>query len=688
MRDPYKILFEPIKLGPVTAPNRFYQVPHCSGMGHVRPRAEAAMRGIKAEGGWGVISTQETEIHPSSDLSPYAEGRLWDARDIPALRLMTEAVHQHGSLAAIELAHNGNHASNKLTRAPSIAPSDISIDMIQPRQARAMDKSDIKEFRRWHRMAARRAKEAGFDIVYVYAGHHMTIPHHFLLPQMNDRSDEYGGSLENRTRLIRELLEETKEEVGDTCAVAFRFAVDELKGADGMQAHGEGRGVVELLAELPDLWDVNISDWSNDSATSRFEPNEGYQTKYIEFVKQVTSKPVVAVGRFTSPDHMVSLVKRGIVDFIGAARPSIADPFLPEKIKSGRIEDIRECIGCNICVSSDNLGVPIRCTQNPTQGEEWRRGWHPEKIAPAHALEPVLVIGGGPAGLECASQLAKRGYEVTLAEASDQLGGRVAGEASLSGLAAWKRVADHRIYDLQRRANAQIFLQSSLDADDVAELGIGHIFLATGAKWRRDGVGRSHRKAIPLDGSVQVFTPEDIISGVEVPTGPVFIFDDDQIYLGGVLAHHLAETGAHVVLATPASVVSPWCDNTLEQERIQASLLSMNVDLQVGKTLARVENGRAHLTCVYSGKGKTLEIGSVLMVSERRRETTLFEALKQRRESGDLDVKTLEIIGDAASPGLIADAVYSGHLAARNLGEDPKRAEQALFEREIISLEG
>ena len=124
----------------------------------------------------------------------------------------------------------------------------------------------------------------------------------------------------------------------------------------------------------------------------------------------------------------------------------------------------------------------------------------------------------------------------------------------------------------------------------MAELGVGHIFLATGAKWRRDGVGRSHRKAIPVDGSVQVFTPEDIISGVKSPRATVFIFDDDQIYLGGVLAHHLAETGAPVVLATPASVVSPWCDNTLEQERIQASLLSMNVDLQVGKTLARVEN--------------------------------------------------------------------------------------------------
>lgn len=686
MSDPYKILFDPIKLGPVTAPNRFYQVPHCSGMGHVRPKAEAAMRGTKAEGGWGVISTQETEIHPSSDLSPYAEGRLWDARDIPALRLMTEAVHEHGALAAIELAHNGNHAANKLTRAPSFAPSDISIDMIQPKQARAMDKSDIKEFRRWHRMAARRAKEAGFDIVYVYAGHHMTIPHHFLLPQMNDRKDEYGGSLENRTRLIRELLEETKEEIGDSCAVAFRFAVDELKGVDGMQANDEGRGVVELLAELPDLWDVNISDWFNDSASSRFEPNEGYQNKYIEFVKEVTSKPVVAVGRFTSPDHMVSLVKRGIVDFIGAARPSIADPFLPEKIKNGRIEDIRECIGCNICVSSDNLGVPIRCTQNPTQGEEWRRGWHPEKITPAHAVEHVLVIGGGPSGLECAAQLAKRGYEVTLAEASEQLGGRVTGEASLCGLTAWRRVADHRIYDLQRRANAQVFLESPMDVDAVSELNIRHVFVATGAKWRCEGVGRSYRKTIPVDGSVQILTPDDIMSGAQSPEGRILIFDDDQIYLGGVLAYHLADAGQRVMLATPASVVSPWCDNTLEQERIQASLIAAKVDLQLSKTLARIEDGKAHLSCVYSGATIAHEIGGVIMVTERRRETNLFESLKQHLESGELDIQTLELIGDAASPGLIADAVYSGHLAARSLGEDAKVIEQALFEREVISL--
>ena len=359
----YSVLFEPVKIGPVTARNRFYQVPHCSGLGHIRPQADAAMRAIKAEGGWAVVSNQETEIHPTSDLSPAAEHRLWDERDIPALRRMTEAVHEKGSLAAVELVHNGNHSSNLLTRAAILAPSDMSVDSIQPKQARAMDKTDIREFRRWHRAAARRAKEAGFDVIYVYAGHRMTLAHHFLLPEYNDRTDEYGGSLENRARLIRELLEETHEEVGDTCAVALRFAVDEMMGADGMQSAEEGRAVVEMLAELPDLWDVNVSDWANDSATTRFEPNDGYQTPYVEFVKKLTTKPVVAVGRLTSPDMMVSMVKRGIVDFIGAARPSIADPFLPKKIEEGRIDEIRECIGCNICVSSDNLGIPIRCTQ-------------------------------------------------------------------------------------------------------------------------------------------------------------------------------------------------------------------------------------------------------------------------------------------------------------------------------------
>ena len=183
--------------------------------------------------------------------------------------------------------------------------------------------------------------------------------------------------------------------------VVLRFAVDELMGEKGILAEREGREVLEMLGELPDLWDVNCSDWDNDSITSRFS-EEGFQEPYTSFVKQFTSKPVVGVGRYTSPDRMVSLIRKGALDMIGAARPSIADPFLPKKIEEGRIEDIRECIGCNICVASDNLSAPMRCTQNPTKGEEWRKGWHPERISARSGDERVLVVGAGPAGLEAA----------------------------------------------------------------------------------------------------------------------------------------------------------------------------------------------------------------------------------------------------------------------------------------------
>jgi len=684
----YSVLFEPVKIGPVTARNRFYQVPHCSGMGHLRPRAEAGMRAVKAAGGWAVISTQETEIHPSSDLAPFPEQRLWDDRDIPALRLITDKVHEQGALAAVELCHNGNHSANLISRADPLAPSDIALDLVHPKQARAMDKPDIRDFRRWHRDAARRARQAGVDIIYVYAGHRVSLAHHFLLPDLNSRSDEYGGSLENRVRLTLELLEDTRDAVGQDCAVAFRFAVDEMMGTDGMQASEEGRAVVELLADLPDLWDVNVSGWENDSATTRFQPEDGYQTRYIDFVKGVTSRPVVAVGRLSSPDMMVSMVKRGFVDFIGAARPSIADPYLPAKIEQGRIDEIRECIGCNICTSADNLGVPLRCTQNPTAGEEWRRGWHPEKIAPKGAEDDALVIGAGPAGLECALQLARRGYNVTLAEAGGAPGGRALRESRLPGLAAWRRVADNRIYELNQCANVQTYTDSRLGADEVTELGIANVFVATGAVWRRDLVGRNSRAPLAAPPGMTVLTPDDIMDGQRPAPGPVLIYDDDQIYLAGVLAEQLVALGHQVVLATPAAVVSPWTSATLEQDAIQRRLVGLGVRILALHRMVAIDGDGCRLACVFGGPGQHIGCATLIAVTERRRETALFEDLRARQPGSGAGLRTLRLIGDAAMPGLIADATYAGHLAARDFERDPAAVEAELYRREMPVLAG
>ncbi|MGZ4332909.1 MAG: oxidoreductase, partial [Gaiellaceae bacterium] len=220
-RDPrYDVLFEPVRLGPVTARNRFFQVPHCNGMGHRDPTAHAVMRGVKAEGGWAVVCTEEVEIHPTSDTSGFIEGRLWDDADIPAHERLVEQVHAHGSLAGIEFVHNGMVSANLYGRIPPLGPSNLPVGGHEPIQARAMSREDIDDLRRRHRQAVQRSLRAGYDLVYVYAAHGLSTLQHFLSRRYNLRDDEYGGPLENRARLLREVLEDTLEECNGRAAVA------------------------------------------------------------------------------------------------------------------------------------------------------------------------------------------------------------------------------------------------------------------------------------------------------------------------------------------------------------------------------------------------------------------------------------------------------------------------------------
>ncbi len=660
MRDPrYDILFTPVKIGPVTAPNRFFQVPHCNGMGHQMPEAHAAMREVKAEGGWGVVSTEECEIHPSSDLAPYVEARLWDDDDIPALAIMCDKVHAHGSLAAVELVHNGSTASNLYSREICIAPSAQASR--SPQQARAMSKTDIREFRKWHRAAALRAKRAGFDIIYVYAGHDLTLAMHFLQRRRNQRTDEYGGSLENRARFLKELLEDTKDAVGDSCGVAFRFAVDEAMGPDGVTVE-EAKDVVGMLAELPDIWDVNIAPWSRDSSTSRFS-REGSQESFTSWVKSLTTKPVVGVGRFTSPDTMVSMLKRGVLDMIGAARPSIADPFLPKKIEEGRIDDIRECIGCNICTTGDNTITPIRCTQNPTMGEEWRKGWHPERIAKAVKRDKVLIVGAGPAGLEAARALGERGFEVHLAEAKRQLGGRIIRESALPGLVEWRRVLDWRDTQIKKLGNVEVYLESPLSAEDVLGFEARHVLVATGSTWRRDGMGRALTFVAGHD-RPNVYTPDDIMDG-RIPTGRVVIFEDDGFYMAPVMAEALIAKGCEVTIVTPDDVLCGWLKHNLEYGPTMKRLLASGVQIVTQHVVRAFEGDQVICEDAWTGTAIPRPADALLMVTTRLPNDALYREL----EAHAARFATLKVIGDAEAPGLIAHAIYEGHRAARALGE-------------------
>ena len=686
MRDPrYDILFQPLAIGPVTAPNRFYQVPHCNGGGYRDPSAAAAMRGIKAEGGWGVIFTEQTEMHPTSEITPFIELRLWEDKDIPMLRKMSDAMKTHGALAGIQLAYSGINGPNMYSKEVPLAPSALPIRTFtnDPVQARAMDLDDIRALRRWFVTAARRCKTAGFDLICLYGAHGFGIFQHFLSRATNQRTDEYGGSLENRSRFAREVIADMRDAVGDTMALTLRVSLDESIGNLGF-SNAELRDFIEMNAELPDLWDLAQGSWEECSGPSRFK-DEAAQEALVKGIRDLSPKPVVGVGRFTSPDVMARMIRQGTLDFIGCARPSIADPFLPRKIDEGRVEDIRECIGCNICITGDMTQGMGRCTQNPTWMEEWRRGWHPEKVAPKGDSQSVLIVGSGPAGLEAARIAGERGYDVALAEALPTLGGRVARERLLPGLAAWGRVADYRLYQLGQRANVQLYPASRLNVDEILSFGFQHVCIATGARWRADGVARQHVVPIPVQGALPVFTPDDLMEG-RLPTGKVVLFDDDHYYMGGVLAELLAQKGCSVTLVTPSAFVSDWTANTLEQGAIHRRLRALGVQIVLNRGLAAIAADGVQTNCTYTDARDHLGCDALVMVGSRRADDGLFHALTARRDewqgAGILSVK---LIGDAAAPAPIAWATFAGHRYAREI-DMPDRGDALSFRREITEL--
>ena len=672
MNERYKILFEPIDIGPKTAKNRFYQVPHAMGSGNDMPNTRAAQRGIKAEGGWSVVNTGYCSIHPSSDDRPLPMARLWSEKDVASHVPMVEAVHEHDALAGIEFFHGGAYAANRHTRIPPMSPSGIQqkvselMDM-HLTAPKVMDKKDIKDLIQWHLIATERAIQAGFDIIYCYAGMGF-LPYHFLHPTFNKRTDEYGGSLENRSRLMRELITEMKTVAGDRAAIAVRMSTDELLNFKSESSQSEAHEFFEINGELPDLWDIKMSSWFKECPSGRFaEP--GHMEPYNGFVKKLTSKPVVGVGWFTSPDIMAKQINDGILDFVGAARASIADPFLPNKIKEGREDDIRECIGCNICASCYNQGIPVRCTQNPSMGEEWRRGWHPEKVKPKSSDNSVLVIGGGPAGLEATLSLARRGYSVAIADSEKELGGRINKEAKLPGMSSYKRVIDYRVSQINQLENVDVYLDNTMARDDVLELGFDHVVTATGSTWQ-PSIMDEKSAPILITKTDSIFTPEDVLEGCELQS-PVIIFDFDYYYMGGLIAEYIESLGHEVTIITPFEKVSPWSFNSNEVSEIESRLLDKDIKVLTEHRI--IDIGESSLGIIHQVTNKKTDVdrGSLVLVGHRKQSDSLYTLLTSDEDALKASgIKSVQNIGDSNAPGAVVHATYAGHLYANTFDQE------------------
>jgi dimethylamine/trimethylamine dehydrogenase len=284
----------------------------------------------------------------------------------------------------------------------------------------------------------------------------------------------------------------------------------------------------------------------------------------------------------------------------------------------------------------------------------------------------VLVVGAGPAGLEAAMALGRRGYEVTLAEATRELGGRVLREARLPGLAPWIRVVDYRKAQIAKLPNVEVAFESEVTADELAAYDFDHVAVATGATWRRDGVGRWHTHPLPTDGSVEVLTPDDLFTGVRPSGERVLLFDDDHYYLGGALAELLA-ADRRVTLVTPAVRVSEWTVNTMEQPRIHRRLVEAEVELVTAHALLEIAGGTARLACTFTERERTVDVDAVVLVTARLPDDTLAGAPRARA------------IGDALAPGTIASAVWDGRRYAEELDAEP-HGDAVPFRREVVAL--
>jgi len=691
-RDPkYDVLFEQVQIGPKTLKNRFYQVPHCIGAGSEKPGMQAYHRGIKAEGGWAALCTEYCSIHPESDDTSRLSARIWDEGDVRNLAAMCDRLHEFGALAGIELWYGGPHAPCMETRHNPRGPSQIASDYELNIFPRYMDADDIATVHQMYVDAAVRAREAGFDIVYVY-GAHAYLPFQFLSPYYNRRTDEYGGSFENRARFWREALYKVREAVGDDCAIASRFAVDHLMGPVSIEAQKDGARFVEYADDLVDLWDFTVGDiaeWGQNAGPSRFF-EENHEKPYSGTIKpgNHTNKPVVGVGRVTNPDTMVAIVRSGQFDLIGAARPSISDPFLPKKIEEGRFDDIRECIGCNQCISRWEIGgPPLVCTQNATAGEEYRRGWHPEKFHPAANREKsVLVVGAGPAGMECAMVLGKRQMEaVHLVEAEREIGGCVNwisllghsdGRPNLHrgtarGLGEWKRIVNYRQIQLDKLRNVEIHTGSRLSAEDVRNYGAEIVIVATGCHYATDGLNAATHAPIPgADTSLDwQMTPDEVALGSKEVGRRVLVLENEGYFMGASIAQKLAGEGREVTLVTQAKEIAGYMEYTLEAPMLHRDLHRLHVDMHVYTMIERIEPGVCHAYNVWDPEHKhEFEVDSVVLCTARLSNQELYREVKA--DKGRLDQEGIEavyVIGDASAPRMIVDSIFDGHRLAREI---------------------
>src|SRR5881409_1521477 len=649
----FRALFTPIRVGAVTLRNRIYSSGHAEAMAEGgRPTARLARyHEAKAQGGCALtIFGGSSSVHPSSPAAAWKQIANHDDSIIPAYRAIADAVHRHDCLVFTQLTHLGRRAQSDPEVSPVLlAPSQIP-ERVHREVPHELEPEQIATLVRAFGEAARRCRAGGLDGIELSMAHNHLIDQ-FWCPLFNQRTDEYGGSLENRMRFALEVLAAIRREVGRDFVVGARISGDEFT-AGGLSAHDMAEIARRLAASgLVDFLSIIGGGAHTYSLQAAAVPNMSFPTAvYVplaEAIKQAApALPILHASRIVDPIQADQLAAAGQIDVVGMTRALIADPELPRKAREGRFDDIRTCVGANEgCIDRIYLGKPVTCVQNPAAGREAELG----EMRPAAVARKVIVVGGGVAGLEATRMAALRGHRVVLFEKAAELGGQVLLAARAPARAEYAGIVRFLAAQVRKLAVDVRLAQEATPSAVLAERPDG-VVVATG----------SHPFIPPVPGSdgKHVVTARDVLSGEAKVGAKVVVVDDVHTQEALSTAELLLEQGKHVEVISPLFYVGQDIGVT-SIAPLYTRLYTRGVVLTPGTELRAVEGSAVIVANVYSGAERRIEgVDTVVLAAGSRWTDGLYRALKGQ-------VAELYAVGDCVAPRGVHQAILDATRVAR-----------------------
>jgi 2,4-dienoyl-CoA reductase-like NADH-dependent reductase (Old Yellow Enzyme family)/pyruvate/2-oxoglutarate dehydrogenase complex dihydrolipoamide dehydrogenase (E3) component len=624
----------------------------------------------RARGGCGLIIIGGTIIHPEALYSEFNFPGLWKDDQVDGLARVADAVHRHGCKLAAQLLHPGLRAMPVLKKDPAhdfdadwymVAPSQIPPgEYPNAPMPKELEEHEIQELLGAYADAARRAVAAGLDGVEYHMSHGY-LPWQFLSPLYNHRTDGWGGSYEKRLRFPVESMRRVRDAIGDEAFLGYRINSTSFWPGD-LEMEDVKRIVADLEREV-DLDYVNLSAGVHHSyihTPMTYEP--GWERGYTKAVKEVSAKPVLLVGRITHPGVAEDILAAGEADAILLARQLFADPDWAVKARDGQADDIRRCVAANYCWRSVIRGGRVQCVYNAEVGRE--RKWGRGTLTPVAEPKKVVVIGGGPAGLEYARVASARGHDVVVLEREAETGGHVRTHALLPGRAEYAQIGKWLLR--QATANgADVRTGAGVAADGLDALITAerpdHVVVATGSRYREDGWQGQTAAALPGAETGRCVAWDRVVTGEAVPSGSVLVVDDLQDANGPLTAVALADAGCTVRLVTRWPMVGMETIPEVYYLWIAEHLHRTEVEVITDHFVQRIDGASVELLNLYRpDRVRTVEADWIVMSTGRESLNGLYHALRARGTS-------VEMIGDAVAPRGTYEAVFEGHRAARKL---------------------